>query len=99
MTHTNHNGYLIPNLALPPQPQGELNHWGRARLRHLREHKRLLHKHMLTQGQLWPHLLETQTAAEQRMELLTRQMAQGLTEDLKVRGQMAWLGAMNNIRN
>ncbi len=32
---------------------------------------------------------------------LTKQMAQkqGITEELKVQDQMAWVGAMNNIRN
>jgi len=99
MTYTNYNGYLIPNLELPAQPQGKLNRWGWARLRHLREHKPLRHKHLLTQGQLWSHLLETQATATQRVELLTAQMAQGLTEGLKARDQMAWLGAMNNMRN
>ena len=35
------------------------------------------------------------------MELLTSQMAktQGVTEELKARDQMKWVGAMNNIRN
>jgi len=98
MTYTNHNGYFVPNLELPPQPQGELNRWGRARLCHLREQKPLLHKYLLTQGQLWQHLLETQATAAQRVELLTTQMA-NLTEGLKARDQMAWLGAMNNIRH
>jgi len=35
------------------------------------------------------------------MELLVRQMAQaqGITEQLKAEDQMAWVGAMNNIRS
>ena len=35
------------------------------------------------------------------METLVKQMAaaEGVTEDLKRRDQMAWVGAMNNIRN
>ena len=39
--------------------------------------------------------------ANQRMELLTLQMKerQGVNEALKARDQMAWVGAMNNIRN
>ena len=93
-------GYYFPDLALPPQPEGNLNRWGRARLSYLREHKPLLHTHMLTQCTLWPHLLEIQETAEARMELLTTQMAaaEGVTEDLKSRDQMLWIGRMNNIR-
>ena len=35
------------------------------------------------------------------MERLTAQMAkaEGVNESLKARGQMAWIGAMNNIHN
>ena len=52
-------------------------------------------------GKLLAHLNEVDDAAHQRMELLTRQMAeaQGVTEELKAMDQMAWVGAMNNIRN
>ena len=80
-------GYYIPDLALPPQPEGSLNRWGRARLSYLREHKPLLHTHMLTQCTLWSHLLEIQETAEARIDLLTTQMAaaEGVTEDLKSR--------------
>jgi hypothetical protein len=79
-------GYYIPDLALPPQPEGNLNRWGRTRLSYLREHKPLLHTHMLTQCTLWPHLLEIQETATKRMELLTTQMAaaEGVTGGLEV---------------
>ena len=35
------------------------------------------------------------------MELITKQLAkaQGITEALKANNQMAWVGAMHNIRN
>ena len=100
MTYTNINGYNIPDLALPPQPEGELNRWGRARLNYLRKHKKALHTHMMTQCQLWPHLLEIQETAAARLDLLTTQMAeaQGVTEELKAHSQMEWLGRVNSIR-
>ena len=100
MTYTNINGYNIPGLTLPPQPEGELSRWGRARLNYLRENKPAIHAHMMTQCQLWPHLLETQETAAAQLDLLTTQMAeaQGVTEELKARDQMSWLGRMNSIR-
>jgi len=100
LTYTQVNGYNIPDLALPPQPEGELNRWGRARLNYLREYKKALHVHLMTQCLLWPHLLEIQETAAQRLDLLTTQMAQvqGVTEELKARDQMRWVGMMNNIR-
>ena len=101
LTYTQVNGYNIPDLALPPQPEGELNRWGRARLNYLREHKPLLHSHMMTQCLLWPHLLEMQETAAARLDLLTTQMAkaQGVTEEFKAHDQMRWLGMMNIIQH
>lgn len=47
------------------------------------------------------HLNEIDEAANAQMEMLTKQMAktQGITVELKVRDQMAWVRAMENIRN
>jgi len=100
MTYTNIDGYNIPDLALLPQPEGELDRWGRARLKYLRENKPVIHAHMMTQCQLWPHLLEIQNTAAARLDLLIKQMAtaQGVTEELKAHSQMEWLGRMNSIR-
>jgi len=101
LTYTEVNGYLIPDLALPEQPKGDIGKYGRARLAYLREHKKLLHMHMMTQCTLWEHLLEIQQTATGRMELLTAQMAaaEGVTEQLKAENAMLWVGRMNNIRN
>ena len=100
ITYTEVDGYLIPDLTLPKQPEGDIGKYGRARLAYLREHKSVLHIHMLTQGTLWEHLLGIQRTATERMELLTAQMmaAQGVTEDLKSSDQLLWVGEVNNIR-
>ena len=47
------------------------------------------------------HLNEIDDTANAQMELITKQMAksQGITEALKAQDQLAWVGAMNNIRN
>ena len=39
--------------------------------------------------------------AQERMDILVRQMMekQGVTEELKARDQMVWVGVVNNIRN
>ena len=54
-----------------------------------------------TSGQLTHHLNEIDREANQMLRLLIDQMvqAQGITEQLKAKNQMAWVGAMNNIRN
>lgn len=56
---------------------------------------------MKTSGQLTHHLNEIDLEANEMLRLLIAQMAQtqGITEQLKAENQMAWVGAMNNIRN
>ena len=47
------------------------------------------------------HLNVVDDEAQERMDILVRQMMekQGITEELKARDQMAWIGAVNGIRN
>ena len=47
------------------------------------------------------HLNTLDDEAQERMDILVRQMMekQGVTEKFKARDQMAWIGAINNIRN
>ena len=47
------------------------------------------------------HLNAVDDEAQERMDILVCQMMekQGITEELKARDQMAWIGAVNNIRN
>jgi len=100
LTYREVNGMMVPELYLPKQPEGELGKYGRPRLKYLQNKKLLVHQQLLTQGKLKEHLLEIQQTADERMELLATEMAQaqGVDEALKARDQMAWVGAMNNIR-
>ena len=54
-----------------------------------------------TSGQLTHHLNEIDREANGMLRLLIEQMAQaqGISEQLKEEDQMAWVGAMNNIRS
>ena len=46
-------------------------------------------------------LIHIYTTEDKLLETIIRQMAeaQGIDEDLKARDQMAWVGAMNNIKS
>ncbi len=91
--------YRIPNLAAPEAPN--IGIWGHRRRKYLKEHRRILYNSMLYSGTLNAHLEEVDQSATEIFELLTKQLAaqQGITETLKAQNQMAWVGAMNNIRN
>ena len=94
------DGMYYPNLVLSEE-EPHYGKYGRMRLRHLKEHRKVLYNTLLLEGELVKHLNEVDDTANQRMDLLTLQMKeqQGVNEALKARDQMAWVGAMNNIRN
>ncbi len=91
--------YRIPDLVAPEAPN--ISIWGRHRRKYLKEHHRILYNSMLYSGILNAHLEEVDKTATEMFDRLVRQMAaqQGITEALKAQDQMAWVGAMNNIRS
>ena len=95
------DGMYYPNLDLPEEEAPRYGKYGRMRHTYLREHKKAYYTTLLFDGILVAHLNEIYDAANAQMELITKQMAksQGVTEVLKAQDQMAWVGAMNNIRN
>ncbi len=91
--------YRIPNLAAPEAP--DIGIWGQRRCKYLKEHHRILYNSMLYSGTLNTHLEEVDKSASKMFDQLVKQMAaqKDITEALKTQDQMAWVGAMNNIRN
>lgn len=55
---------------------------------------------MILSEKLYPHLLEIDRAARERMDaMLSRMMeAAGVTEELKARDPMRWVGLMNTLK-
>ena len=53
------------------------------------------------EDRLTEHLNTVDDEAQERMDILVRHMMerQGITEEMKVRDQMEWVRAVNNIRN
>lgn len=68
---------------------------------YLKENHRALYLDLLLSGKLNEYLYRTDEECYQMMELLVEQMkaSEGVIEELKATDQMAWLGAMNSIRN
>ena len=100
ITYTKHGDYYLPDLALPEEEPATYGRFGRMRFIYLKEHRRGIYTSLLTSGQLTHHLNEIDQEANKMLDLLIKQMvqAQGITEQLKADNQMAWVGAMNNIR-
>ena len=70
------------------------------RQRYLKEHWPGLYSSLILSEKLYPHLLEIDRAARERMDaMLPRMMeAAGVTEELKARDPMRWVGLMNMLR-
>ena len=101
LTYEKNGDYLIPNLTADSEPEEPLTKYGLMRRNYLKEHRRGVYSGLLMTGRLKAHCLEIQRQAEERMEVLTEQMAkaEGVNEELKASDQMEWVAKMNNIRN
>jgi len=56
ITYTEVNGYLIPDLTLPDEPQYEIGRFGLMRHHYLKNHHKGLFTTMLMSGKLNEHL-------------------------------------------
>ena len=93
--------YYIPVLALTAEEQRLIGKWGRMHRDYLKEHRPILYNDLILSGQLWTYLADLNERAQDRLSLIIDQMkeSEGVTEELKADNQMAWVGAMNSIRN
>ena len=89
-TYRQEGDYLIPNLALPEEPEYQIGKYGRMRRSYLKEHRPVLYANLLTSGTLHRHLAEIDQACNERMEIIVSDMArqEDVTEALKAADQM-----------
>ena len=75
--------------------------WGRKHQQYLKEYRPILYSDLVLSGGLHSYLADIDTQARNKLHLLVTQLAEkeGINEQLKSQDQMAWVGAMNNIRN
>lgn len=80
--------------------QEQIGIWGQRHCNHLREHKHAIYSALLISGKLDSYLRDIDQQAEAMFSRVVKQMAaqEGITEKLKANDQMAWVGAMNSIR-
>lgn len=85
--------YYIPALRLTEESR-PIGHWGRRRKAYLEEARPALYCSLLLSGKLWTHLADVDEQAQERLDLIMEQMkaAEGVTEELKARNQLAWVG-------
>ena len=75
LTYTQVGDYLLPNLVMDPQPEGNVGVWGRRRKRYLKERRDGTYTAMVLKGTLTQHLIDTDEAAQEMMGTLLRATA------------------------
>ena len=94
------DGIYYPNLVSTDE-EPHYGKYGIMRKTYLKEHRSAMYSLYMLEGRLTEHLNAVDDEAQERMDILVRQMMekQGVAEELKARDQMEWVRAANGIRN
>ena len=100
LTYTRVGDYYIPDIALSEQANETIGKYGMMRRTYLKEHRTALFNDLVLEEKLFPHLLEVEKAARERLYDMIPKMAEqvGITEELKKNDQNVWCGLMNMIK-
>lgn len=92
--------YYIPDLKLPEENR-PIGRYERLHRKYLKQEHPARYSSLILTEKLWTYLADLNKQAEERLNLIMEQMkaAEGVTEELKARNQLEWVGRMNNIRN
>ena len=93
--------YYIPNLKAPDDKIYNIGKYGRLHGKFIKENRPCCYSIKMINGTWLAYLEEIDTTSREMVDKLVKDMAvkQGITEELKAKDQMAWVGAMNNIRH
>ena len=104
ITYHKEGDYLIPDLIIEENKANKDYHigkYGRLMLNYIKNYKRGLYTELMINGTLSKHLSDIENTANERIGLIVKQLAksENVNEDLKESNQLAWVQAMNNIKN
>ena len=102
ITYHREGDYLIPDLIMENSCENyHIGKYGRLRLNYIKNYKRGLYTELMIDGTLSKHLADIENAANKRISLIVKQLteSENINEDLKNKNQLAWVQAMNNIKN
>lgn len=96
-----HGDYYLPCLVIPEEEIHTIGIWGRKHQQYLKEYRPIIYSDLVLSGRLYSYLTDIDTQARNKLYLIATQLAEkeGITEELKTQDQLAWVRAMNNIRN
>lgn len=96
-----HGDYYLPCLVIPEEENHTIGTWGRKHQQYLKEYHPMFYNDLILIGKLYSYLANIDTQARNKLNLIVKQLAEkeGIDECLKAQDQLAWVRAMNNIRN
>ena len=99
ITYIKTGDYYIPDWKLPEETR-PIGRWGRMLRDYLKEHHPVVFNQLVLSGNLWTYLADINEQAQQRMEVLVKQMMirEDVTEKLKETNQMEWISQRNLIQ-
>ena len=94
------DGIYYPNL-ISTDEEPHYGKYGMMRKTYLKEHRPAMYSLYMLEDRLVEHLNAVDDEAQERMDILVRQMMekQAITEELRAYDQMEWVRAVNGIRN
>ena len=101
VTYRMQDGFQIPNLLLPQEPEVHLGKYAELRRQYLKKHRRVLYTNLKTSCRLTEHLAEIEQTAKAMVARSVQKMAEaeGRTEQMKEADPMRWTGLMNNLKH
>ena len=92
--------YYIPSLKTP-EGKYNIGRYGKLHSIFIKENRPAFYSMKMLNGTWLAYLEEIDSSAKEMVDKLIKDMAakQDITEELKAKDQMAWVGTMNNIRH
>ena len=103
ITYHKEGDYFIPDLFLEKEEYAKdynIGKYGHLRLEYLKNHKKAEYTVMLMDGTLRKHIIDTDKQANERFEILMKQILDKnpIDETLKDTDPLKWVGLMNNYK-
>lgn len=93
--------YYIPNLTVPDDKVYNIGKYGRMHAKFVKENRPCFYTSKMLDGTWSAYLEEIDTSAKKMVDRLIKELVcqRGITEELKVKDQFAWISAMEQIKH
>ena len=100
VTYTKVGDYYLPNLTVPTDKKYNIGKYGRIHGKFIKENYPCRYSAMMIQGTWLDYLEEVDNAAKAEVDQLVKKFADRLdiSEELKAKDQMQWVGLMNSAK-